>query len=424
MRVLCHMKAGMVPTGEIGILVRVVKRSVLVRVSGRDRPGITAGLMDVLAAGGAEIGDVEQVLVRGRLSLDILVDLPEEQSVLKELLFYGWEQDIHLDFEVVESAPAVRAPGSVVTIIAPEVTPAAFGSVARSVADGGGNIDRIVRISRYPVVSYELAVSGGDLDRMRRSLGNAASLHAVDIAIQEEGLTRRAKRLVVLDVDSTLIQDEAIELVAEEIGIGAQVADLTQRAMEGAMDFEEALRQRVALFAGAPVEVLADAAEQMRLTPGARTFVRTLKRLGMKVAAVSGGFDVFVERLREELDMDHVVANRLEIRDGVLTGNLLGEVVDGPGKVTALRKIATSEGIPLAQTVAVGDGANDADMLSVAGLGIAFNAKPVAQQAADTTLSVPYLDAILFLLGIRREEIEAADSHDGIAARTAAEAPE
>lgn len=369
--------------------------------------------MDLLASGGAAIQDVEQVVVRGRLNLDLLVDVPEDQAILKDLLYYGWETGMHLDFEVVESDPTERSGGAVVTMIAADVTPAAFGSVARSVAEGGGNIDRIARISRYPVVSYELAVSGGDIAVMRRSLGVAASEHVIDVAIQEEGLSRRAKRLVVLDVDSTLIQEEVIELVADELGLTEKVAELTRLAMEGELDFESSLRDRVRMFAGASSDALDRAALRIRLTPGARTFVRTLKRLGMKVAAVSGGFDVFVDALQVQLGLDHVVANRLEIVDGVITGELLGEIVDRAGKAEALRRIASLEGIPLNQTVAVGDGANDADMLSAAGLGIAFNAKAVAREAADTTVSVPYLDAILFLLGIRREEIEAADSADG-----------
>lgn len=394
----------MVPVGSGG-----VTSTILVRVSGADRPGITAGIMDVLAADGVRVADVEQVVLQGRLNLGILIEVPEGQATIKNLLFFGWERGINLDFEVVDGAQPVRGPESVVTVIGAAVGPEAFGSVARAIADCGGNIDRIARIASYPVISYELAVSGGDVGLMRRALGAASKQHNVDLAVQAEGLFRRAKRLVVMDVDSTLIQDEMIELLAAEAGCADQVAAITAQAMRGELDFEESLRERVALLRGTPAETLDRVAGRIRLTPGARTFVRTLRRLGMKVAIVSGGFSVFTDRLRVELGLDHAVANHLEIEGGVLTGRLVGTIVDRAGKARLLRDIAEAEGIPLNQTVAVGDGANDLDMLAVAGLGIAFNAKPVVREVADTAVTVPYLDAILFLLGIRRDDVEAAD---------------
>ncbi len=218
---------------------------------------------------------------------------------------------------------------------------------------------------------------------------------------------------MVLDVDSTLIQDEVVELLADEAGCGAEVREVTERAMAGELDFESALRERVRRLAGLGAAELERARARVRLTPGARTFVRTLKRLGFSVGIVSGGFTHFTDPLARELGLDHAVANVLEVRDGRLTGEVLGQVVDRARKAELLAEFAATEGIPLSQTVAVGDGANDLDMIAAAGLGVAFNARPVVQQAADTTVNVPYLDAVLFVLGVTRDEVEAADASDG-----------
>ena len=389
------------------------QRTILVRCSGRDRPGITTGLLGVLAEGGAELFDMEQVVVRARLTLDLLIGVDAGDDVLKELLFHAWEQGLQLDFEVVEGeAPRPTGPRSVVTVIGQRLPPAALREITGAIAEGDGNIDRIVRLARYPVLAYEFVVRNGDVARMRALLVDAAKQRGVDVALQRESLERRAKRLVVMDVDSTLIQDEVIELLAHEAGCGEEVAGITARAMAGELDFEASLRERTARLAGTRVEALDRVAGRVRLTPGARTFVRTLKRLGYTVAIVSGGFTYVTDRLAADLGIDHAAANDLEIVDGVVTGRILGEVIDRAGKARVLREIAGAEQVPLEQTVAVGDGANDLDMLATAGLGIAFNAKPVVREAADTALTVPYLDAILFLLGIRREDIERADEDD------------
>lgn len=383
--------------------------TVLVRISALDRPGITAGLMGVLTAGEAALLDVEQIVVRGRLTLDILINVPPGNTVIKDLLFYGWENDLHVDFEVVEDTPSEFHTRSVVTVIGPEVGPEVFGAVAQAIASGDGNIDRIFRLSRYPVIAYELAITDGDIDVMRRALVDVAARTPVDIAIQAEGLSRRARRLVVLDVDSTLIQNEMIDLLAEEAGVVDQVAAITRQAMEGELDFEEALRQRVKLLAGLEVSSIDRVSERIVLTPGARTFVATLKKLGMTVGVVSGGFTVFTDRLRELLGLDHAEANELEVVDGRLTGELVGRIVDRRRKAEVLHELCERYGVPVEQSVAVGDGANDLDLLAAAGLGVAFNAKPVLRDAADTTLNVPYLDAALFLLGIPREDISGTD---------------
>lgn len=368
--------------------------------------------MKVLAEGGCSLYDVEQVVLRDRLSLSVLISVPEGQSTIRDVLFYAWEKGLQAEFEVVEDAPIPSRPRFAVSVIGSEVSPDAFGAVAKAIATAGGNIDRIERLARYPVVSYELAVSGGDQESMRTSLLKTSTAHNIDVAVQAEGIARRSKRLVVLDVDSTLIQDEAIDLLAAEAGVAAEVANLTAQAMSGKLDFAKALEARVRLLAGLPVEALDLVWTRLRLTPGARTFVRTLRRMGMKIAIISGGFTVFTDRLREDLHLDHAFGNQLEIGDGKLTGRLIGTPIDRPGKAEILREVAAREGISLDQVVAIGDGANDLDMLAAAGLGIAFNARPLVRDAAETAVSVPYLDAILFLLGIRREEVEAADRDD------------
>lgn len=392
-------------------------QTVLLRLNGPDHAGINAGLMRVLDTAGAAVHDIEQIVIRGRISLSLVVDVPEGHDLLKEVLLFGWEQGLEVDFEVVPSTPSKQLPAHVVTLVGRHLSPAEIGAVAGAIADSGGNIDRIVRLSRFPVMSYEFLVRDGDGGVLRANLVDAVASHpGMDVAIQREGLGRRAKRLIVLDVDSTLITDEAIDLLAAEAGTRAEVAALTAAAMEGHLDFETALRRRVSLLAGLDQQAITRAVERMRLTPGARTFVRTLHRLGFTTAIVSGGFTPFTEHLRGTLGIHYAHANELEIHDGFTTGGLAGPIVDRERKARLLEQIATTEKVPLEQVVAVGDGANDLDMLSVAGLGIAFNAKPVAQEAADTAMTVPYLDAVLFFLGVSREEIEAADEADGLGA--------
>ena len=394
--------------------VRLETRTVLVRVTGRDQPGITAGLMRILDEAGAGVEDMEQVVLHGRLSLGLEVTVPGGRDLLKELLLFGWEREVEIDFEVAEEPVEPRPLGHVVTIVGERLGPDAIGMVANAVAASGGNIERIARLARYPVWSYELLVAGGDPAAIRTSLLSACAHHqGVEVAVQAEGLARRAQRLVVMDVDSTLIQDEVIDLVAEAAGVGTAVAELTERAMAGELDYETSLRERARLLAGTDAGVFEQVADRVRLTPGAATFIRTLKRLGFATAVVSGGFIEVVEPLRQRLGIDHAHANSLEVVDGRITGELVGEVIDRAGKAQLLERIAADEGVPLEQVVAIGDGANDVDMLVIAGLGIAFNARPVVREAADATLSVPFLDAVLFLLGVSREEIEAADAADG-----------
>jgi phosphoserine phosphatase len=388
--------------------------ALLITVTGRDRPGLTSALCTVLDAEGARILDMEQVVIRDRLILGILVSLGNERDTTEGALrAVAGDLRVDVEFEALASRPAhADVARHYVTLLGQPLRAGAIAAVTGRIASCGANIDRIVRLSRYPITSFELLVSGGDPEELRGELATAAAEQQVDVAVQPASLYRRAKRLIVLDVDSTLVQGEVIELLAEQAGCAGDVAAITEQAMAGEMDFEESLRRRVAMLEGLPLAAVELVRDHLVLTPGARTVVRTLKRLGYVLAAVSGGFTVVTDDLQRRLDLDVAHANTLEVIDGRLTGRLIGPVVDRAGKADWLERLAVEAGVPLSQTVAVGDGANDLDMLSRAGLGIAFNAKPVVRQAADTAVSVPYLDAILFLLGITREEIEAADAAD------------
>jgi phosphoserine phosphatase len=388
--------------------------ALLMMVTGRDRPGVTSGLFEVLAPLGARVLDMEQVVIRERLVLGILVSLGDDEDHTRKLLE---ERAAELGVDIEFQRTAARRPSAevvrhYVTVLGQPLSARAIAGITARIAGCGANIDSITRLSRYPITSFELLVSGCASERLRRELSAEAAVQHVDVAVQRASLYRRAKRLIVLDVDSTLVQGEVIEVLASEAGAKAEVAAITAAAMTGELDFEQALRRRVALLEGLDAAVLDRIRAGIRLTPGARTLVRTLRRLGYVTAIVSGGFTQITNDLADRLGIDHTAANTLEIMDGRLTGKLLGPVIDRAGKAVALERFAAAAGVPLSQTVAVGDGANDLDMLSRAGLGIAFNAKPVVARAADTAVSVPYLDVILFLLGITREEVEAADAED------------
>lgn len=388
--------------------------TLLAILSGRDRPGVTAALFDALRHTPCEVLDIQQIVVRGRLVLAVLLGLHADAVGDARAIVHAEASRLGMEVETVPGASIARKDPERrrihVTAMAPRLAPEAVAELARRMAARGWNIDRIRRIASYPVTAVVFEGSGEDIADLRRELSEAAFLLGVDVAVQHAGLDRRGQRLVVMDVDSTLIQDEVIDLLAERAGVLDEVSAITDRAMSGDIDFAESLRQRVSLLAGLPVEVLAETAQRVRLTPGARTLCRTLHRLGFRVCLVSGGFGEVITPIAEQLEVDGLRANALEIVDGRLTGRVVGDIVDREGKREALEGFAREFGIPLARTIAIGDGANDLDMLEAAGLGIAFNAKPIVRAAADTSVNAPYLDSVLFLLGITREEIEEADA--------------
>ncbi|MEU2794115.1 phosphoserine phosphatase SerB [Streptomyces sp. NPDC007100] len=396
--------------------------TLLVKIFGKDRPGITAGLFDTLAAYSVDVVDIEQVVTRGRIVLCALVTSPAPAGGASgategdlRATVHSWAESLNLQAEIISGTGDNLPRGlgrSHVTVLGHPLTAESTAAIAAAITGTGANIDRIFRLAKYPVTAVEFAVSGAATDTLRTTLAIEAAALGVDVAVVASGLQRRAQRLVVMDVDSTLIQDEVIELFAAHAGCEPEVAEVTAAAMRGELDFEQSLHARVALLAGLDASVVDMVRKEVRLTPGARTLVRTLKHLGYQVGVVSGGFTQVTDALQEELGLDFASANTLEIVDGKLTGKVTGEIVDRAGKARLLRRFAHEAGVPLAQTVAIGDGANDLDMLNAAGLGVAFNAKPLVRQAAHTAVNVPFLDTVLYLLGITREEVEAADTHD------------
>ena len=385
-----------------------------VTLSGEDRPGVTYAVLAAVADAGAHVLDLEQMVVRDHLTLSVLLGGADPDRLTSLAHTVGHRLGMRTRTRAGRGDSNTRRDGRAhVVALGQPLTARGLAAVTARIAAHGANIDRIRRLSSYPVTTIELDVSGADVPRLRTELAAVAAAERVDIAVAPAGLARIGSRLVVMDVDSTFIQQEVIELIAAHAGCQAQVAAVTERAMRGELDFAESLRARVALLEGLDISVLDEVRGEIVLTPGARTLVRTLKRLGDTVALVSGGFLEIVGPVAAELDIDHVLANRLEVADGRLTGRVDGPIVDRAGKAAALRRFAAEAGLPLSRTVAIGDGANDLDMLAAAGLGIAFNAKPLVRERADASVNVPYLDAVLFLLGITREDVEDADAEAG-----------
>jgi phosphoserine phosphatase len=397
----------------------------LINVTGKDRTGLVARFNGILADHAVNVLDIGQAVIHDYISLGILFEVPDERqssAVLKDVLFAGHDLGLDVRFRPtsLEDYEAWVQEGGkerrVITLLGRRLSADHIGRVAAVCAANGLNIDVITRLSgrpslrnpaRHPKACVELTVRGpvADDKAMRDQLWQVSSDTGIDIAFHADDIYRRNRRLVAFDMDSTLIQCEVIDELAHRAGVGAEVVAITESAMRGELDFRAALARRVGLLAGLDESVLADIAANLPLSEGAERVVGTLKRLGYKLAILSGGFDYFGARLQALLGFDYVFANRLEIADGKLTGRLLGDIVDGPRKAQLLAMIAAKEGLSLEQTIAVGDGANDLPMLGVAGLGVAFHAKPLVKRQAERTITEVGLDGLLYLIGIREREI-------------------
>lgn len=397
-----------------------VNEIILINIAGDDRPGVTSTITSILSDHQVNILDIGQAVIHDNLSLGLLVEVPagaEAASILKDILFRTHEMGMQVRFLPVSPESYnqwVSGQGKqrhIVTLLARKITAKHIASVTDIVSRYALNIDRIDRLSgRVPLegveqqskASVELSVRGNlpDATDFRRELLHLASEMDIDIAYQEDNMFRRTRRLVAFDMDSTLIEAEVIDELAIAAGVGEQVAEITERAMRGEIDFTESFKARVALLKGLDESVLEGIAESLRITEGAENLVSTLKQLGYKTAILSGGFTYFGHYLQRKLGIDYVHANELVIRDGRVTGEVEGIVVDGKRKAELLREIAEREGLDMEQVIAVGDGANDLPMLSIAGLGIAFRAKPIVRENAKQSISTLGLDGILYLLGI------------------------
>lgn len=384
--------------------------SLAATITGIDAPGLLTRVMEAVSSVEAEILDLEQTVVRGQLSIGVLLAVPPAGHDLLEDRLAGACARLGLSVSIAEGLGdnPPRRNRAIVTILGRPLMSSHVAVTTKVIAELGGNIDRSRRLSRTPLTSLEFWVSDADAAALRPALAKAAAASGFDVSVSPAGLARQGRRLVVMDVDSTLIQDEVIELLAAHAGCAEAVKEVTEAAMRGELDFAESLRARVSLLAGLPVSVFDEVRAAVRLTPGARTLVATLRDLGLSIGLVSGGFIEVVGPLAAELGITYTHANTLEVANGRLTGAMASAIVDRAAKATKLREWAAAEGLPLSRTIAIGDGANDLDMLAEAGLGIAFNAKPTVRASADTALNLPYLDAVLFLLGLSREEVEDA----------------
>lgn len=402
-----------------------MREIILISISGEDKPGLTASLTEELGKYNVNILDVGQAVIHDTLSLGILIEIPGEKEsspVMRDLVFKAHELNLQIKFEPVTEeeyqnwVDAQGKPRYILTLLGRKLKAHQISQLASEVYRHGLNIDNIERLTgRIPLdkvdsptracVEVSLRGKPNDTSKMKHELINLGNQLEVDVAFQEDDLFRRNRRLVVFDMDSTLIKTEVIDELANAAGVGEEVEKITELAMQGKIDFNESFRERVKLLEGLSADVLEDIAENLPLNDGAERLIFTLRCMGYKTAIVSGGFSYFGRKLQEKLGIDYVYANELEIKDGKVTGEVTGEIIDGKRKAELLKEIATQEDIALQQVIAVGDGANDVPMLNEAGLGIAFHAKPVVKEKTTQAISYNGLDGILYLIGIRDREI-------------------
>lgn len=398
----------------------------MINITGKDKPGLTASLTNILAQYEVTILDIGQAVIHDYLSLGILVEIPsahQSSSILKDLLFQAHELGIQIHFSAIDEksyggwAAEYGQERRIITLLGRRLTASHLSKVTAAIAANHLNIDVIDRLSgrislnepdSLPKACVQFTVSG-ELDnpgRFRGRLLEISEKTGIDISFHADDIYRHARRLVVFDMDSTLIQGEVIDILADRAGTGEKVARITESAMKGEIDFKESFTRRVALLRGLEEKVVREVAENLNLTEGAARVVETLKKLGYRIGIISGGFDYVGELLQKRLNLDYVFANVLEIENGIVTGNVTGDIIDGLRKAEILKTIATVENISLQQTIAIGDGANDLPMISAAGLGIAFHAKTVVRENAQESISSVGLDGLLYLMGISEREIQ------------------
>lgn len=403
----------------------------LINVTGQDKPGLTSSITTIMADYNLEILDIGQSVIHDTLTWGILVRLPEGKDsapVIKELLFHFHEHQLQFNYQPVSDEDYEHWVGEqgknryILTLLAKHVSAEQIARVSSITAGHGLNIDDICRLSgrrslgrslesseqadKSSCLQFSLRGTSPDLGKLRSDFLHISSELDADVAFQEDNIFRRNRRLVVFDMDSTLIEAEVIDLLADAAGAGDKVAEITERAMQGKLDFDASFRERLSMLKGLDESVLQGIAASLPMTEGAERLIRSLKALGYRTAILSGGFTYFAEYLQNKLGIDYVYANELEIKDGKVTGKVVGDIVNGEKKANLLQKIAETEGVVLDQVIAVGDGANDLPMLSVAGLGIAFRAKPLVQKNARQSISTLGLDSILYLLGFSEKDLE------------------